>query len=63
MNYPWRADKEQNVTFLKDANQEMELQNGMVFAVPIPAEHAADGRNIAKAIGTAIKEARYGAVA
>ncbi|KAH8550206.1 indigoidine synthase A family protein [Umbelopsis sp. PMI_123] len=39
------------------ANQEMELQNGMVFAVPIPAEHAADGRNIAKAIGTAIKEA------
>jgi pseudouridine-5'-phosphate glycosidase len=36
----------------------MQLQNGMVFAVPIPAKHAADSRNIAKAIGSAIKEAR-----
>ncbi|CAO3661147.1 unnamed protein product [Umbelopsis ramanniana] len=41
------------------ANQEMQLQNGMVFAVPIPTEHAADSRDIAKAIETAIKEARY----
>lgn len=37
----------------------MQLQNGMVFAVPIPTEHAADSRDIAKAIETAIKEARY----
>ncbi|KAG2184017.1 hypothetical protein INT44_009028 [Umbelopsis vinacea] len=39
------------------ANQEMQLQNGMVFAVPIPTEHAADSRNIAQAIGSALKEA------
>ncbi|CAO3672163.1 unnamed protein product [Umbelopsis vinacea] len=40
------------------ANQELQLQNGMVFAVPIPDEHAADGSRISAAIEDAIKEAR-----
>jgi len=40
------------------ASQEMHLHNGMVFAVPIPDEHAADGSRIAAAIEDAVKEAR-----
>ncbi|KAG2175604.1 hypothetical protein INT43_001251 [Umbelopsis isabellina] len=40
------------------ANQKMGLQTGMVFAVPIPTEHAGDGENIASAIKTAVQEAR-----
>ncbi|KAJ2962670.1 hypothetical protein NQZ79_g2179 [Umbelopsis isabellina] len=40
------------------ANQKMGLQTGMVFAVPIPAEHAGDGEKIASAIKTAVQEAR-----
>lgn len=37
----------------------MGLQTGMVFAVPIPTEHAGDGEKIASAIKTAVQEARY----
>lgn len=47
------------LTEATDANQELQLQNGMVFAVPIPDEHAADGSRISAAIEDAIKEARY----
>jgi pseudouridine-5'-phosphate glycosidase len=37
----------------------MGLQTGMVFAVPIPTEHAGDGEKISSAITTAVHEARY----
>lgn len=40
------------------ANHDLELNSGMVIAVPIPSESAADTKAIQKAIETAISEAR-----
>lgn len=40
------------------ANHELGLDSGMVFAVPIPSESAADAETIQNAIDTAIFEAR-----
>lgn len=41
------------------ANHELEMNSGMVFAVPIPSKSAADAKSIQNAIDTAISEARY----
>lgn len=41
-----------------DANHELEMNSGMVFAVPIPSASAADAASIQHAIDTAIAEAR-----
>lgn len=40
------------------ANHELQMNSGVVFAVPIPKESAADTRSIQEAIDTAIAEAR-----
>ncbi|RCI05275.1 hypothetical protein CU098_002077, partial [Rhizopus stolonifer] len=40
------------------ANHELKLDSGMVFAVPIPNESAANTKSIQKAIDQAISEAR-----
>jgi pseudouridine-5'-phosphate glycosidase len=41
-----------------DANHQLNLESGMVFAVPIPSNEAADAKVIQQAIDTAISEAR-----
>lgn len=38
------------------ANQAIDLQSGMVFAVPIAKEHAMDDKLVGDAINTAIRE-------
>lgn len=40
------------------ANHQLEMNSGMVFAVPIPKESAANTQSIQEAIDTAIHEAR-----
>ncbi|KAI8084485.1 pseudouridine-5'-phosphate glycosidase [Halteromyces radiatus] len=40
------------------ANHDLDLKNGMVFAVPIPEEHAANSQIIQDAIDTAVQDAR-----
>ena len=42
-----------------DANHVLKLSGGIVFAVPIPHDHAAEGRHIQDAIDTALSEAKY----
>lgn len=44
------------------ANHELEMNSGMVFAVPIPSESSADAKSIQHAIDTAISEARYNSI-
>lgn len=41
------------------ANHNLELNSGMVFAVPIPKDDAADAQSIQDAIQTAVAEARW----
>lgn len=48
----------QLINALLDANHELEMNSGMVFAVPIPSASAADAASIQHAIDTAIAEAR-----
>lgn len=40
------------------ANHNLELNSGMVFAVPIPKDDAADAQSIQDAIQSAVAEAR-----
>lgn len=44
--------------FIVVANHELQMNSGVVFAVPIPKESAADTKSIQEAIDTAITEAR-----
>ncbi|RUP43732.1 hypothetical protein BC936DRAFT_136804 [Jimgerdemannia flammicorona] len=48
----------ENAARLIDANLRLRLKSGIVIAVPIPEEHAADGRRIQEAIDQALTEAR-----
>lgn len=57
MLYGIYAHNELIKTFI-DANHELEMNSGMVFAVPIPSASAADAASIQHAIDTAIAEAR-----
>lgn len=43
---------------MADANMKLGLGSGILFAVPIPKEHAASGQLIEDAIERAIGEAR-----
>lgn len=44
---------------LLDQHQQMNLQSGLVVAVPIPDEHAAAGNPIEEAIQKSLAEAKY----
>lgn len=44
------------------ANQALDLQSGMVIAVPIPEREAAQAEPTTKAINQALQEAQYGLV-
>lgn len=55
---PFYIAQRPNLIIFKAANHELEMNSGMVFAVPIPNESAADTKSMQNAIDTAISEAR-----
>jgi pseudouridine-5'-phosphate glycosidase len=46
-------------SFFLDANIQLQLNSGMLIAVPIPENEAADANRIQKAINIALAEAKY----
>ena len=54
---PTRFDTPRQIAAAIHAARQLELENGMVIGVPIPAEHAAAGAEVESAIETALREA------
>ncbi|KAI7861607.1 pseudouridine-5'-phosphate glycosidase [Spinellus fusiger] len=59
---PCQVQNEKEAASIILANHRLDLGSGMVFAVPIPKEHAANARDIQIAIDTAVAEARANGV-
>ncbi|GAB2227112.1 hypothetical protein Droror1_Dr00008920 [Drosera rotundifolia] len=55
---PCRVDTPEDCARLIEANTRLDLQTGLLIAVPIPKEHAASGSVIESAIQRAVAEAR-----
>ncbi|CEG66759.1 hypothetical protein CU097_004713 [Rhizopus azygosporus] len=55
---PYHVETAQDAAKIILANHELQMNSGVVFAVPIPKESAADTKSIQEAIDTAITEAR-----
>ncbi|ORE10945.1 indigoidine synthase A-like protein [Rhizopus microsporus var. microsporus] len=55
---PYHVETAQDAAKIILANHELQMNSGVVFAVPIPKESAADTKSIQEAIDTAIAEAR-----
>ncbi|KAL9258626.1 hypothetical protein AKJ16_DCAP08566 [Drosera capensis] len=53
-----RVDTPEDCARLIEANTRLDLQTGLLIAVPIPKEHAASGSVIESAIQRAVAEAR-----
>jgi pseudouridine-5'-phosphate glycosidase len=54
---PWRLDTARDVAAAWHASLQLGLGGGMVVAVPVPAQHEADGAPIEAATQTALREA------
>ncbi|CAI9091664.1 OLC1v1026739C1 [Oldenlandia corymbosa var. corymbosa] len=55
---PCRIDTPKDCTRLIDGNLKLNLQSGILIAVPIPQEHSASGNMIESAIQQAMRECR-----
>ena len=53
----FRCDTPEECAAMVNSQEELGLQTGMIFAVPIPEDKAADSQTIKDAIQTALAEA------